>query len=378
MLSSSLNKLSLCAPSRTRALCRTPVRCAIYDDITKTIGKTPVVKVNKIAPAGVELYLKLEYFNPLSSVKDRLALAIIEDAEKKGLLKPGGTVVEATSGNTGIALAMVCAQRGYSFVSTMAASFSIERRKVMRMLGAKVIITPAPLGGTGMVKKAEELAEKHGWYLARQFENEANPEFHAQTTGPEILSDFAGRRLDYWVTGYGTGGTFSGAGKVIKTARPDVKIILSEPKAAPLVTSGTKQERKEVLGTFGAPAKGHPSWTPHPIQGWTPNFIPLVAEKGLDMKLEDEIILVDGKDAIETSLSLARKEGIFCGISGGATVKTALDVCAKAPSGSVVLAMVPDTAERYLSTPLFAEIDADMNDAEKEISVSTPGAQLDA
>lgn len=336
-----------------------------------------MVKVNRLAPAGVDLYVKCEFFNPLSSVKDRLAKAIIEDAEKRGELKPGGTVVEATSGNTGIALAMVCAQRGYKFVSTMAASFSVERRKVMRMLGAKVIVTPAPLGGTGMVLKAEELAAKHGWYLARQFENDANPAFHAQTTGPEILSDFAGRPLDYWVTGYGTGGTFQGAGKVIKQARPDVKIILSEPKGAPLITSGIKQERKEVLGKFGAPAKGHPSWTPHPIQGWTPNFIPKITEDGLELKLEDEIILVDGKDAMDTAMKLAQMEGIFCGTSGGATVATALEVCKKAPKGSTVLAMIPDTAERYLSTPLFAEIAADMDAAEVDISQSTPSAQLE-
>jgi len=364
------------SPCVRRHISSSAPRCAIYEDITKTIGRTPVVKINRLAPAGVNLYAKLEYFNPLSSVKDRLAIAIIQDAERKGLLKPGGTVVEATSGNTGIALAMVCAQRGYNFVSTMAASFSVERRKVMRMLGAKVIVTPAPLGGTGMVQKAEELAEKHGWYLARQFENEANPAYHAQTTGPEILSDFAGLPLDYWVTGYGTGGTFQGAGKVIKQARPDVKIILSEPKAAPLISSGVKQERKEVLGQFGAPAKGHPAWTPHPIQGWTPNFIPKVTEDGLNLKLEDEIILVDGKDAMDTAMKLARMEGIFCGTSGGATVATALEVCKKAPAGSNVLAMIPDTAERYLSTPLFAEIDAEMNEAEVDISKSTPGAQL--
>merc|ERR1719440_1932588 len=325
-----------------------------------------------MAPEGCKLYAKLEYFNPLSSVKDRLAIAIIEHAERTGKLKPGGTVVEATSGNTGIALAMVCAQRGYNFVSTMAASFSVERRKVMRMLGARVIVTPAPLGGTGMVLKAEELAEKHGWYLARQFENDANPEYHAQTTGPEILSDFAGRRLDYWVTGYGTGGTFQGAGKVIKKARPDVKIVLSEPKAAPLITSGTKQERKEVLGKFGAPASGHPAWTPHPIQGWTPNFIPKVCEEGLKLKLEDEIILVDGNDAMAPSLELARNEGIFCGTSGGATMKVALEVASKAPAGSTVLAMIPDTADRYLSTPLFGSIDTEMNEEEAEIAKSTP------
>merc|ERR1712151_1047787 len=336
-----------------------------------------VVKVNRLAPAGVELYVKCEYFNPLSSVKDRLALAIIEDGERSGKLKPGSTVIEATSGNTGIALAMVCAQRGYNFVSTMAASFSTERRKVMRMLGAKVIVTPAPLGGTGMILKAEELAAKHGWFLARQFETDANPSYHAQTTGPKILSDFAGRKLDYWVTGYGTGGTFQGAGKVIKQARPDVKIILSEPKAAPLVTSGTKQERKEVLGKWGAPAKGHPAWKAHPIQGWTPNFIPKITEDGLDLKLEDEVILVDGRDAMSTAHKLARMEGIFCGTSGGATVATALEVCNKAPKGSVVLAMIPDTAERYLSTPLFADIAAEMNSEELEIASSTPSAQLE-
>lgn len=361
----------------SRGITSSVAKRAIYENITETIGRTPVVKVNRLAPAGVNLYVKCEYFNPLGSVKDRLAIAIIEDAENRGELKPGGTVVEATSGNTGIALAMVCAQRGYNFVSTMAASFSIERRKVMRMLGAKVIVTPAPLGGTGMVLKAEELAAKHGWYLARQFENDANPAYHAQTTGPEILSDFAGRRLDYWVTGYGTGGTFHGAGKVIKMARPDVKIILSEPKAAPLITSGIKQERKEVLGQWGAPAAGHPAWTAHPIQGWTPNFIPKVTEDGLNLKLEDEIITVDGKDAIDTAIKLSRLEGIFCGTSGGATVATALEVCKKAPEGSTVLAMIPDTAERYLSTPLFAEIDADMDEAEVEISKSTPSAVLE-
>merc|ERR1719517_410855 len=374
----STRRISRVFAHGARGISGSAPRRAIYENITETIGKTPVVRVNRLAPAGVNLYVKCEYFNPLSSVKDRLAIAIIEDAENKGLLKPGGTVIEATSGNTGIALAMVCAQRGYNFVSTMAASFSVERRKVMRMLGAKVIVTPAPLGGTGMVKKAEELAETHGYYLARQFENDANPEYHAQTTGPEILSDFAGRRLDYWVTGSGTGGTFHGAGKVIKQARPDVKIILSEPKAAPLISSGVKQERKEVLGMYGAPASGHPSWTAHPIQGWTPNFIPKVTEDGLNMKLEDEVILVDGPEAIATSKKLAQLEGIFCGISGGATVATALKVCEKAPAGSTVLAMIPDTAERYLSTPLFADIDADMNEAEIEVSKSTPSAQLES
>merc|ERR1719517_23922 len=316
----STRRISRVFAHGARGISGSAPRRAIYENITETIGKTPVVRVNRLAPAGVNLYVKCEYFNPLSSVKDRLAIAIIEDAENRGLLKPGGTVVEATSGNTGIALAMVCAQRGYKFVSTMAASFSVERRKVMRMLGAKVIVTPAPLGGTGMVLKAGELAAKHGWFLARQFENDANPAYHAQTTGPEILSDFAGRKLDYWVTGYGTGGTFHGAGKVIKQARPDCKIVLSEPANAGLITSGIKQERKEVLGKFGAPASGHPAWTAHPIQGWTPNFIPKVTEDGLDLKIVDEVVLQDGKEAMETARNLARMEGIFCGTSGGATV----------------------------------------------------------
>jgi cysteine synthase A len=345
--------------------------CKLYSDITKTVGCTPVVKINKLAPEGVELYVKLEYFNPLSSVKDRLACAIIEDGEAKGLLKPGSTIVEATSGNTGIALAMVCAQRGYNFVATMAASFSVERRKIMRALGAKVILTPAPLGGTGMVKKAEELAEKHGYVLARQFETEANAAYHEKTTGPEIIAAFKGKKLDYWVTGYGTGGTFAGAGKAIKAASPSTKIVLSEPSPAPLVSSGIPQERKDVLGKFGAPAKGHPSWTAHPIQGWTPNFIPLVCETGLNLKLHDEVKTVDPKVAMQTALDLMKYEGIFCGTSGGATVATALEVCKSAPKGSVVLAMVPDTAERYLSTPLFAAIEADMTAEEKALGKTT-------
>mmetsp|Transcript_91806 Transcript_91806/g.264146 ORF Transcript_91806/g.264146 Transcript_91806/m.264146 type:complete len:373 (-) Transcript_91806:176-1294(-) len=354
-------------------------RCRVFSDITKTVGQTPIVKVNRLAPEGVNLYVKLEYFNPLSSVKDRLALAIIEAAEASGELKPGGTVIEATSGNTGIALAMVCAQRGYKFVAVIAASFSVERRKIMRMLGAQVVVTPAPLGGTGMVQKAEELAAKHGFFLARQFESEANAAYHKKTTGPEILAAFAraGLKLDYWVTGYGTGGTFQGVGKMLRLARPECKIVLSEPKGAPLISSGEKQERTTTLGIAGAPAKGHPAWTPHPIQGWTPNFIPKVTEDGLELKLHDEIILVDGQDAIKTAIDLSRKEGIFCGISGGATVATALEVCKKAPEGSTILAMIPDTAERYLSTPLFAEIDAEMNAEEREIASSTPSAQME-
>mmetsp|Transcript_86215 Transcript_86215/g.248958 ORF Transcript_86215/g.248958 Transcript_86215/m.248958 type:complete len:375 (-) Transcript_86215:133-1257(-) len=365
--------------SKTKALAagQNPLteRCRMYDDITQTIGQTPIVKVNRVGVVqGVNLYVKLEYFNPLSSVKDRLALSIIETAEKAGELKAGGTVVEATSGNTGIALAMVCAQRGYNFVAVMAASFSVERRKVMRALGAKVLVTPAPLGGTGMVKKAEELAEKNGWFLARQFETEANAAYHKKTTGPEILAAFQsqGKKLDCWVTGYGTGGTFAGAGEAIKAGSPSTKIVLSEPKAAPLVQSGKEQERKEVMGKFGAPASSHPEWKPHPIQGWTPNFIPKVCEDGLKMKLHDEVMLVDGKDAIDTAIQLAQKEGIFCGISGGATVWTAIEVCKKMPAGSNVLAMVPDTAERYLSTPLFEKIEAEMNEEEKALFDTTP------
>jgi cysteine synthase A len=301
----------------------------IYNNILETIGKTPIVRLNRMGPDNVELYVKVESFNPMASVKDRLAYAIISDAEHKGSLAPGQTVIEATSGNTGIALAMVCAATGHPFVATMADSFSVERRLVMRGLGAKVILTPAAERGTGMVKKAEELAEKHGWFLARQFENPANPDYHASTTGPEILSDFSGRRLDYWVTGYGTGGTMSGAGRTIKAARPDVKIVATEPAAATLLAGN--------------------EWAPHKIQGWTPDFIPDV----LDRDIYDELRAVTDDRAIEVSRELARMEGIFTGISAGATLATALDVAEDAPDGSVILAMLPDTGERYLSTPLF-------------------------
>ncbi len=301
----------------------------IYNSILETIGDTPVVRLNRMAPAHVEMYVKVESFNPMASVKDRLAFAIINDAEQKGTLQPGQTVIEATSGNTGIALAMVCAAKGYPFVATMADSFSVERRKIMRGLGAKVILTPAAERGTGMVRKAAELAEKHGWFLARQFENPANPEYHRHTTGPEILKDFAGRRLDYWVTGYGTGGTMTGAGKVLKAARPDITIVATEPAGAPLLAGK--------------------DWQPHKIQGWTPDFIPDV----LDRKVFDELYAVTDERAIEVSRELAAKEGIFTGISSGATLATALDVAEQAPQGSVILAMLPDTGERYLSTPLF-------------------------
>jgi len=310
----------------------------IYDNILQTIGNTPVVRLNRMGPDHVELYVKIESFNPLASVKDRLALAIINDAERKGTLKPGQTVIEATSGNTGIALAMVCAVRGHQFVATMADSFSIERRKIMRGLGAKVILTPAAERGSGMVKKAEELAEKYDWFLARQFENPANPEYHASTTGPEILRDFADRRLDFWVTGYGTGGTMTGAGKVIKAARPETTIIVTEPEVAALLAGS--------------------DWAPHKIQGWTPDFIPDV----LDRDVYDQLLTVSDGRAIEVSRELAHKEGIFAGISAGATLATAIDVAESAPEGSVILAMLPDTGERYLSTPLFEGVNEGSDD----------------
>ena len=310
----------------------------IYESILDTIGDTPIVRLNRIAPDHVEMYVKVEAFNPMASVKDRLAYAIICDAEKRGSIKPGQTVVEATSGNTGIALAMVCAAKGYPFVATMADSFSVERRKIMRGLGAKVILTPAAERGTGMVKKAEELAAKHDWFLARQFENLANPEYHRQTTGPEILKDFAGRRLDYWVTGYGTGGTMTGAGEVIKVARPEVTIVATEPAAASLLAGC--------------------EWSPHKIQGWTPDFIPDV----LNRDVYDQLLPVTDDSAIEISKRLAAEEGIFVGISSGATVAAAFEVAGKAEKGSVILAMLPDTGERYLSTPLFEGVNEGSDD----------------
>ena len=304
----------------------------IYDSILGTIGNTPVVRINKLAPKNVTMYVKCEFFNPLSSVKDRLAIAIIEDAERTGKLKPGQTVVEATSGNTGIALAMVCAAKGYPFVATMAESFSIERRKIMRILGARVILTPAAERGTGMVKKAAELAAKHGWFLANQFENEANPAYHRNTTGPEILRDFAGKRLDFYVTGWGTGGTLTGAGEMIRLARPETQIIATEPAGASLLA-------------------GKP-WAPHKIQGWTPDFVPKVLKK----EVAHRILPVTDAEAIEAARALAKSEGVFCGISSGGTFAAARKVAEEAPAGSVILAMLPDTGERYMSTVLFEGI----------------------
>ena len=310
----------------------------IYNNILETIGNTPVVRLNRMGPDTVTLYVKVESFNPMASVKDRLAFAIVNDAERKGVLKPGQTVIEATSGNTGIALAMVCAAKGHPFVAVMADSFSVERRQIMRGLGAKVILTPAADRGSGMVRKTEELAAEHGWFLARQFENPANPEFHRNTTAPEILSDFAGKRLDYWVTGYGTGGTMTGAGEILKAARPDLKIVATEPANAALLAGN--------------------EWQPHKIQGWTPDFIPDV----LNRDVYDELRTISDDRAIEVSRELAAKEGIFTGISSGATLATALEVAEEAPEGSVLLAMLPDTGERYLSTPLFEGVETGSDD----------------
>jgi len=310
----------------------------IYQSILETIGNTPIVRINRLAPAGVEMFVKIEAFNPMSSVKDRLAWAIIQDAERRGTLKPGQTVIEATSGNTGIALAMVCAARGYPFVAVMAETFSIERRKIMRGLGAKVILTPAAERGSGMVRRAQDLAEKHGWFLARQFENEANPAYHRNTTGPEILRDFADRRLDYFVTGWGTGGTLTGVSQILKVARPEVKVVTTEPAGAQLLA-------------------GQP-WAPHKIQGWTPDFIPAV----LDRSAFHDNIPIDDVSARDTARALAAKEGIFVGISAGATFAAALQVAAKAEAGSVILAMLPDTGERYLSTFLFEGVNEGSDD----------------
>jgi cysteine synthase A len=344
-----------------------------YNNILETIGNTPIVRINKLAPDNVNVYAKIESFNPMGSVKDRLALGIIEDAEKKGTLKPGQTVVEATSGNTGIGLAMVCAAKGYPFVCVMAESFSIERRKIMRFLGAKVVLTPAAQKGTGMISKARELADKHGWFLTRQFENEANADMHSRTTGPEILAAFADIQLDYWVTGFGTGGTLKGVARVLKAESPATKIILCEPDNAQLIASGVEQERNQD----GSPAASHPSFSPHPMQGWTPDFIPRLAEEAMGLDLADQVLPINGKDALATARALATEEGIFAGISSGATLAGALQVCAEAPAGSNVLAMLPDTGERYLSTPLFDDIEVDMNEAELEISRSTPNYRFD-
>ncbi|HEY9225971.1 MAG TPA: cysteine synthase A [Gemmatimonadaceae bacterium] len=337
-----------------------------FANILGTVGNTPTVKINRLAPAGIELYVKIEAFNPLGSVKDRLALGIIEDAERRGALKPGQTVIEATSGNTGIGLAMVCAAKGYPLVVTMAESFSIERRKLMRFLGAKVIVTPAAERGTGMVRKANELAAKHGWFLTRQFENEANADMHSRTTAREILNDFSGQRLDYWVTGFGTGGTLKGVARVLDKERPDTKIIVCEPADAPMLTSGAEQPHRED----GSPTASHPAWNPHPLQGWSPDFIPKLTGDAVAAGYVDRIITVANADAMYWSRQLAQKEGIFVGTSSGATFAGTIKLCADVPKGSTVLCMLPDTGERYLSTALFADVPVDMTEDELAIANS--------
>jgi cysteine synthase A len=345
-----------------------------YDSILETVGGTPVVRINRIAPDGVNLFVKVEAFNPMGSVKDRMALAIIEDAERSGKLSPGQTVIEATSGNTGIGLAMVCAQKGYPLVVTMAENFSTERRKLMRFLGAKVVLTPASARGTGMLAKAIELAETHGWFLARQFENEANADVHSRTTAQEILADFAGERLDYWVTGYGTGGTLKGVARVLATERPETRIVVCEPDNSPLLGSGVAQPEP----ADGGLAATHPVFRPHLMQGWTPDFIAKLADDARDADLIDGIVPINGDDAVRVSKDLARKEGIFVGLSGGATLAGALRVCESASEGTTVLCMLPDTGERYLTTPLFEEIPTEMSDEEIEISRSSPNFRFDA
>jgi cysteine synthase A len=344
-----------------------------FENILATIGHTPIVRLTKLAPPRVNVFVKIEAFNPMGSVKDRLALSVIEDAERRGVLSPGQTVVEATSGNTGIGLAMVCAVKGYPLVVTMSENFSVERRKMMRFLGAKVVLTPAAQKGSGMLAKAVELAKTHGWFLARQFENEANADAHARTTAPEILAAFEGERLDYWVTGYGTGGTLKGVARVLKAQRPETKIMVCEPDNSPVLTSGLPQPRHPD----GAPVDSHPSARPHLMQGWSPDFLPKLTEDAVAMKLVDQILLVTGGDALRLSRELARQEGIFVGISAGASLAGALQVAASAADGATVLCMLPDTGERYLSTALFDNVSAEMSAEELEIARSTPTGRFD-
>ena len=344
-----------------------------FDSILDTIGNTPTIRINRIAPDHVDVFVKFEAFNPGGSVKDRLALNIIESAERDGRLKPGQTVVEATSGNTGIGLAMVGAAKGYPLVITMAESFSVERRQLMRFYGAKVVLTPKGLKGFGMYNKAKELAEQNGWFLASQFETPDNADIHVKTTAQEILNDFDGERLDYWVTGYGTGGTVAGVGRVLKQERPETRIILAEPENAAIVSSGLTNARNAAH----QPTEGHPAFAPHPIQGWTPDFIPYVLQEAIDNATYDQVIKIPGADGIAWSRRLAVEEGIFTGISAGATFATAMKVAETAPAGSTLLVMLPDTGERYLSTPLFDGIAVEMSDEEREISRSSPYAQMD-
>jgi cysteine synthase A len=344
-----------------------------FNNILETIGNTPIVRINKLAPPGVDLFVKVESFNPMGSVKDRMALSVIQQAERDGVLKPGQTVVEATSGNTGIGLAMVCAAKGYPLVLTMAESFSVERRKILRFLGAKVVLTPAELKGSGMLAKAVELAQAHDWFLVRQFENEANAEAHTLTTALEILDVFRARQLDYFVTGYGTGGTLKGAGRVLKQKSPQTKIVVCEPDNSQLLGSGIPQQRE----ADGTPSESHPNFRPHLMQGWTPDFIPKLAEDAVAMELIDEVMPIDGNHALDMSKQLAQKEGIFCGTSGGATFSGAMKLAEASAPNSNLLCMLPDTGERYLSTPLFEGIPEQMTGEEMEIARSTPGYRFD-
>ncbi len=345
----------------------------IAQSILETIGNTPVVKINNLGPKRVNLYVKVESFNPMGSVKDRLAIGVIEDAEKRGELKPGQTVVEATSGNTGLGLAMVCAQKGYPLVITMAENFSIERRKMLRFLGAKVVLTPASEKGTGMVNKAKELADKHGWWLARQFENPANAAIHERTTAIEILESFSEINLDCWVSGFGTGGTFNGVSRVLKDKSPNTKIVICEPDNSAILASGIKQQRAED----GSASVSHPKFRPHLMQGWSPDFISKLAEEALEDGRIDDYVGIDGNDALQCSKDLAQKEGIFVGVSAGATFAGALKLAEAAPEGSNILCMLPDTGERYLSTPLFESISEDMTADEIDISMSTEKYRFD-
>ena len=347
-------------------------RGELYESVVDTIGNTPCIKVNSLAPSHVNLYVKAEFFNPAGSVKDRLAISIIEEAEKRGELKPGQTVIEATSGNTGIGLAMVCAAKGYPLVITMADSFSIERRKLMRFLGARVILTPRAEKGFGMYKKAKELADKNGWFLASQFETPDNADIHERTTAQEILSDFTSQQLDFFVTGYGTGGTVTGVARVLRDKMPELKIILSEPENAQIVGSGDQQGRIEN----GSPAHSHPAWEPHPIQGWTPDFIPLVLQEAIDKKFYDQLVPVAGTAGMEWAKKLAVSEGILTGVSGGSSFAVAIDIARAAKPGSTILCMLPDTGERYLSSPLFEDIEEEMTEEEITLSKSTPGYQM--
>jgi cysteine synthase A len=344
-----------------------------FHDILATIGRTPAVQINHLAPPGVNLYAKLESFNPMGSVKDRLALGVIEHAELTGQLRPGRTVVEATSGNTGIGLAMVCAAKGYPLVVTMAENFSVERRRLMRFLGARVVLTPAALKGSGMVAKAEELARTHGWFFVRQFENEANADIHSRTTAQEILEDFRGQRLDAWVTGFGSGGTLKGVARELRRQRPETRIVVCEPDNSPLLGSGLPQARNEDA----SPAGSHPAFRPHLVQGWSPDFIPKLTEDAVSAGLVDRVVPIAGDAALRCARELATREGILAGISGGATLAGALEICGTMPAGANVLCMIPDTGERYLSTPLFENVAAEMNDEELEISRSTPSCRFD-